>query len=57
MHDERLLGGDGEMLANIYRQRVLTRGKGAEVWGWGTAYGPGGGQQGGQGAGGRRQGS
>jgi formate dehydrogenase iron-sulfur subunit len=36
-----LLGGDGDIVANIYRQRVLTRGKGAEVWGWGTAYGPG----------------
>jgi formate dehydrogenase iron-sulfur subunit len=37
-----LLGGDGDMLADIYRQRVMARGKGAEVWGWGTAYGPGG---------------
>ena len=23
-----------------YRERVLRRGKGSEVWGWGTAYGP-----------------
>jgi formate dehydrogenase iron-sulfur subunit len=37
-----LLGGDGDIVADIYRQRVLTRGKGSEVWGWGTAYGPGG---------------
>ena len=28
------------MIADIYRQRVTVRGKGAEVWGWGTAYGP-----------------
>jgi formate dehydrogenase iron-sulfur subunit len=41
-----LLGGDGDILADIYRQRVLKRGRGSEVWGWGTAYGaPGGGQQ------------
>jgi formate dehydrogenase iron-sulfur subunit len=34
-----LLGGDGDVVADIYRTRVLTRGKGSEVWGWGTAYG------------------
>jgi len=34
-----LIGGDGDVLAEIYRQRVTTRGKGAEVWGWATAYG------------------
>jgi formate dehydrogenase iron-sulfur subunit len=34
-----LLGGDGDVLADIYRERVLVRGKGSEVWGWGTAYG------------------
>ncbi len=34
-----LLGGDGDVVADIYRQRVLKRGKGSEVWGWGTAYG------------------
>jgi formate dehydrogenase iron-sulfur subunit len=36
-----LLGGDGDVIADIYRERVLRRGKGSEVWGWGTAYGPG----------------
>ncbi len=25
--------------SDIYRNRVLKRGKGSEVWGWGTAYG------------------
>ena len=35
-----LLGGDGDVIADIYRQRVLKRGRGSEVWGWGT-YGAG----------------
>ena len=35
----RCFGGDGDVIADIYRQRVLKRGKGSEVWGWGTAYG------------------
>ena len=34
-----LLGGDGDVVADIFRTRVLKRGKGSEVWGWGTAYG------------------
>jgi formate dehydrogenase iron-sulfur subunit len=33
-----LLGGDGEVLANIYRERVTHRGVGGEIWGWATAY-------------------
>jgi formate dehydrogenase iron-sulfur subunit len=35
-----LLGGDGDVLADIYRHRVTVRGRGGEVWGWATAYGP-----------------
>jgi len=35
-----LLAGDGDVISNIYRERVTVRGKGSEVWGWGTAYGP-----------------
>ena len=31
----------GDVIADVYRERVLRRGKGSEVWGWGTAYGPG----------------
>jgi formate dehydrogenase iron-sulfur subunit len=31
-----LLGGDGDVIADIFRTRVVKRGKGSEVWGWGT---------------------
>jgi len=27
------------VVADIFCNRVLSRGKGAEVWGWGSAYG------------------
>jgi formate dehydrogenase iron-sulfur subunit len=37
-----LLAGDAAELSNIFRDRVLRRGKGAEAWGWMTAYGGGG---------------
>jgi formate dehydrogenase iron-sulfur subunit len=33
-----LLGGDGDMVADIYRQRVLKRGGRPQTWGWETAY-------------------
>src|SRR6266496_1585521 len=34
-----LLGGDGNVIADIYRERGLRRGRGADVWGWSSAYG------------------
>jgi formate dehydrogenase iron-sulfur subunit len=34
-----LLAGDGDVISEIYRQRVTIRQKGAEAWGWNTAYG------------------
>ncbi len=36
-----LLGGDGDVISEIYRQRVLKRGRTADnaLWGWSTAYG------------------
>jgi len=33
-----LLAGDGEMIAEIYKQRVIKRGYGSGAWGWKTAY-------------------
>jgi hypothetical protein len=36
-----LLAGDAAELSNIFRDRVLRRGKGSEAWGWMTAYGAG----------------
>ncbi len=35
----RCWAGDGDVVADIFRTRVIQRGKGSEVWGWGTAYG------------------
>jgi formate dehydrogenase iron-sulfur subunit len=34
-----LLAGDAAEISNIFRDRVLRRGKGVEAWGWMTAYG------------------
>ena len=34
-----LLGGDGDVISDILRNRVMKRGKGADLFGWGTAYG------------------
>jgi formate dehydrogenase iron-sulfur subunit len=33
-----LLAGDGEVIAQIYKERVATRGYGSGAWGWKTAY-------------------
>jgi formate dehydrogenase iron-sulfur subunit len=35
-----LLCGDGDVIGNIYKERVETRGYGSGEWGWTTAYGP-----------------
>lgn len=35
-----LLGGEANVIADIYRQRVEIRGYGPELWGWKIAYGP-----------------
>ena len=33
-----LLAGDGEIIAQIYKERVAKRGYGSGAWGWQTAY-------------------
>ncbi len=33
-----LLAGDGDVIAQIYKERVSRRGYGSGVWGWQTAY-------------------
>ena len=34
-----LLAGDAPVISDIYRERVMRRGKAGEAWGWNTAYG------------------
>ena len=34
-----LLAGDGDVIAQIYKERVSRRGYGSGAWGWQTAYG------------------
>ena len=34
-----LLAGDGDVLSDIYRERVMRRGRGGDLWGHATAYG------------------
>jgi formate dehydrogenase iron-sulfur subunit len=34
-----LLAGEANLIADIYRQRVETRGYGPQLWGWKIAYG------------------
>jgi len=34
-----LIAGDGDVLADIFRTRVVVRGKGTQMVGWETAYG------------------
>jgi formate dehydrogenase iron-sulfur subunit len=33
-----LLGGEADVIAEIYKERVETRGYGPELWGWNIAY-------------------
>ena len=33
-----LLAGDGEIIAQIYKERVAKRGYGSGAWGWQVAY-------------------
>jgi formate dehydrogenase iron-sulfur subunit len=33
-----LLAGDGEIIAQVYKDRVAKRGYGSGAWGWQTAY-------------------
>lgn len=33
-----LMAGDADVVADVYRERVFTRGSGANAWGWDKAY-------------------
>ena len=33
-----LLAGDGDVVADVYRDRVFKRGSGVNAWGWTRAY-------------------
>jgi formate dehydrogenase iron-sulfur subunit len=33
-----LLAGDGDIIAQIYKERVVKRGYSSGAWGWKTAY-------------------
>ena len=33
-----LIAGDGDMVSDIYRERILKRGGRPQTWGWETAY-------------------
>ena len=33
-----LVAGDADVVADIYRQRIMKRGGRPNLWGWGTAY-------------------
>jgi formate dehydrogenase iron-sulfur subunit len=34
-----LLAGDADIVADVYRERVMRRGTGENPWGWDRAYG------------------
>ena len=33
-----LLAGDGDVVADVFRERVFNRGSGVNAWGWNKAY-------------------